>query len=59
MSLEKATSQPEFVGQLPKKENNDKYNQNSPSFTTSAINLINKKHMKQSISGYVDLDIRV
>tara|TARA_A100001015_G_scaffold312185_1_gene416854 strand:- start:1133 stop:1822 length:690 start_codon:yes stop_codon:yes gene_type:complete len=47
MSLEKITSQPEFVGQLPKTENNDKYNKNSPSFTTSAINLINKKHKKK------------
>lgn len=47
MSLEKTTSQLEFVGQLPRTENNDKYNQNSNSFTTSATNLVNKKHTKK------------
>lgn len=47
MCLEKTTSQPEFEGQLPKTENNDKYNENSPSFTTSATDLINKKHTEK------------
>jgi len=41
------TSQIEVVEQLPKTENNDKYNQDSNSFTTLATNLINKKHTKK------------
>lgn len=47
MSLEQPTSQIDVVEQQAKTENDDKYNQNSNSFTTVATSLINKKHTQK------------